>query len=231
MRIEEFIDSTNSAADSNEVFRIFEKAIAHYGYDRTIYCVIGPSAQPAIICNYPDEWISYYGRKGYVRTDPARLHCAVSRRPFLWADVTRGLEKVRTLIFDEAAECGVRDGLGIPLHEPSGETKGIALASSAGGAEARPHLSQLHMLAMQFHLAYTARQTPSREATEIVLTAKETEVLKWLAQGKSKWVVGELLSISEHAVSFHCRNIFKKLGVSSTRMAVVKALQMGLIFL
>lgn len=225
MNVDDFIETTNAANSGADVFAAFEKVVGDIGFDRIIYCGIGPTQLPAIISNYPDEWLRAYAERGYVRTDPARAYCAVARRPFLWADVAR---TVSTAIFDEAAECGVKDGIGIAIHEPSGETKGIALASSGGGVEARPYLSRLHIIAMQFHIAYTARQAPVA-APSCRLSPREREVLLWLSEGKSKWTIGVLLSISAHTVDYHCRNIFRKLDVSTSRMAVVKAMQLGLL--
>ena len=61
------------------------------------------------------------------------------------------------------------------------------------------------------------------------LTGREIEILKWTKDGKSAWVVGTILSISEHTVNFHLGNIRRKLGVSSKHHAAIKAAQLGLI--
>lgn len=227
MRVEEFIEATNRSEDADEVFSLFKKAIAVFGYDRTIYCRIGPFERPAIVSNYPADWLSHYSSRGYVKTDPARLHCAISRRPFLWSDIAKHIPG--NTIFHEAEEAGIRDGIGIAIHQPCGETLGVALASSHGKTDAAHSLSLLHLLALQFHAAYSARLLPPEPCGIPSLTPRQKEVLKWLAEGKSRWVIGEILGISEHAVDFHCRNIFRKLGVASGRMAVIKALQLGLI--
>lgn len=229
MRVDDFIEATNAAATPEEVFRLFRRAIAAYGFDRTIYCGIGAGEAPAIISNYPHDWLAYYEARGYVRTDPARLQCAIARRPFLWAEVAHRLPRDRNRIFHEATEAGVRDGIGIPIHQPSGQTMGIALASSSGHTEAAVHLAHLHLLALQFHQAYSSRLALPDYAAPVRLSPREAEVLKWMSQGKSKWVIGEILGISEHTVSFHCRNIFRKLGVSNGRLAVLKAIQLNLI--
>lgn len=228
MNVDAFIDATNAANSSADVFKEFSLVVGRIGFDRIIYCGIGMTESPAIISNYPDEWLNHYAEKGYVRTDPARAYCAVARKPFLWSDVVRTLPKEKVVIFNEAAECGVKDGIGIAIHEPSGETKGIALASSAGGVDVRPFLSHLHLIALQFHIAFSAQQNAIVNPF-YKLSPREREVLLWLAQGKSKWVIGELLSISSHAIDYHCRNIFRKLNVSSSRMAVIKGIQLGLI--
>lgn len=61
------------------------------------------------------------------------------------------------------------------------------------------------------------------------LTKRESEVLLWCGRGKSNWEIGKILSISEHGAEFHLRNVFKKLETHSRVVAVVKAMQLGLI--
>ena len=61
------------------------------------------------------------------------------------------------------------------------------------------------------------------------LSAKEQEILKWCAMGKSSWEIGRILSCSEAGVNYHFCNIRRKFGVSSRWLALVKALEMGMI--
>lgn len=61
------------------------------------------------------------------------------------------------------------------------------------------------------------------------LTPREREVLQWTKEGKSTWATGQLLSMSEHTVNFHLRNVFRKLDTSSKHVAVLKAISLGLI--
>lgn len=61
------------------------------------------------------------------------------------------------------------------------------------------------------------------------LTAREIEILKWTAEGKSGWAVGQILHISEHNVKYHVSKILGKLEVSSKHQATVKARSLGLI--
>ena len=82
----------------------------------------------------------------------------------------------------------------------------------------------------QFHNTFLSldRRDDLIEPT-IHLTPREREVLLWAMQNKSNWVIGEILNISEHGVSFHMRNIFMKLGTDSRITSVVKAIRKGLI--
>ena len=61
------------------------------------------------------------------------------------------------------------------------------------------------------------------------LTARELDVLHWLAQGLSNKLIARQLSISEHTVKFHLNAVLGKLGAQSRTDAVVRATRAGLI--
>ena len=45
------------------------------------------------------------------------------------------------------------------------------------------------------------------------VTARESEILGWVAVGKSDWAIGRLLRISGKTVNFHVENAKRKFGV------------------
>ncbi|MFM8464821.1 MAG: response regulator [Burkholderiaceae bacterium] len=55
------------------------------------------------------------------------------------------------------------------------------------------------------------------------LTLRETEVLSWIAKGKTNQDIAEILSLSLRTVKKHIENIFKKLGVENRTAAVLRA--------
>ena len=61
------------------------------------------------------------------------------------------------------------------------------------------------------------------------LTAREREVLTWLAQGLPKKQIAAQLKVSYHTVDMHTRGIYKKLHVHNLSGAVSIALQNGLL--
>jgi DNA-binding CsgD family transcriptional regulator len=63
------------------------------------------------------------------------------------------------------------------------------------------------------------------------LSTKEQEILKWCAIGKSSWEIGRILNCSEAGVNYHFCNIRRKFGVNSRWLALIKALEMGMIHL
>ncbi|KQM33494.1 UNVERIFIED_ORG: DNA-binding response OmpR family regulator [Agrobacterium larrymoorei] len=55
------------------------------------------------------------------------------------------------------------------------------------------------------------------------LTARESEVLVWIAKGKSNRDIGEILGLSARTVNKHLEQIYVKLGVENRASAAVKA--------
>jgi len=155
------------------------------------------------------------------------------RDAFSWDDMKsyRDLSSRQSLLMDQGKEAGLHDGVGIPLHGPMGEVYGVGLASSAANPRLKKHLKELQLLSTNFHIFYAAMHDEVRNAHGVQLTPRELEVLKWCAAGKSNWSIGEILSISEHGVDFHMRNILRKLDADTRITAVVKAIHGGLITL
>jgi two-component system, NarL family, response regulator LiaR len=68
---------------------------------------------------------------------------------------------------------------------------------------------------------------PSEDAGVESLTAREVEILQYLARGSSNRDIAETLFISERTVQAHMTNIFSKMHVSSRLEAVLKAIRLG----
>jgi DNA-binding NarL/FixJ family response regulator len=61
------------------------------------------------------------------------------------------------------------------------------------------------------------------------LSARETEILQWVATGASNKEIAERLVISEGTVKNHLSNILGKLGVKDRMQAVLRAKELGII--
>lgn len=71
-------------------------------------------------------------------------------------------------------------------------------------------------------------QTPSRDD---LLTARELDVLKLLAEGASNKLIARRLGISFHTAKFHVASIAAKLDATGRTDAVAQAVRLGLILL
>jgi DNA-binding NarL/FixJ family response regulator/tetratricopeptide (TPR) repeat protein len=85
----------------------------------------------------------------------------------------------------------------------------LAAARSVGAA---PLAADLELLTRRARLAGPIRDEPFRR---LGLTARETEVLDLLAEGRTNRQIGDVLFISEKTASVHVTNLLRKLGVQS----------------
>lgn len=237
--VEEFITDTNAAGSSHDVFAVFEKAMRSFGYDRICYSLItdhpslGLKAGHGVLRNYPNDWMKHYVSNGYVEADPVPQFCFVTNRPFTWEHVTnlQYLTARQLLVMNEAREANLLDGIAVPIHGIQGELSGVGLASSSGGIDTdKETLHLIRAIVMQFHLAYTEKESSENfRYSKNLLTKREAEILSWAAEGKSDTDISDILGISYPTVRFHLNNAYKKLGANERIFAVTKAIRHGLI--
>jgi DNA-binding NarL/FixJ family response regulator len=112
-----------------------------------------------------------------------------------------------------------------------------ALARAVRGARpgppgtAAPLLPTLGRLAWRRPAPRTGRQVPAAGPGEaaLVLTPRELDVLKLVAQGLSNPDIAQRLVLSEHTVHRHLANIFRKLDLSSRTAAAAWGVRTGVV--
>ncbi len=67
--------------------------------------------------------------------------------------------------------------------------------------------------------------------SDVCLTQKEQEVLKYISKGFSGTEIAQLINLSPHTVMTHTKHIYQKLAVHSRTEAVFEATQRGIIAL
>jgi DNA-binding CsgD family transcriptional regulator len=68
---------------------------------------------------------------------------------------------------------------------------------------------------------------PSLTAPRV--TPRQSEVLHWIAVGKSDWEIGQILNISAKTVNYHVEKAKKRFGVATRIQAVMAAARMGML--
>jgi two-component system, NarL family, nitrate/nitrite response regulator NarL len=107
----------------------------------------------------------------------------------------------------------------VPKDAPRDEVARAVLAVAHGEMAIAPRLAG--------GLASQIRLRKDRGAP--LLTARETEVLALLAEGKSAPEIGRLLFLATSTVKSHLAHLYEKLGVSDRAAAVAEAMRRGLI--
>jgi LuxR family transcriptional regulator, quorum-sensing system regulator CviR len=85
--------------------------------------------------------------------------------------------------------------------------------------------TMMQILAPHFHLAYMRATTWAEEIRDperaVELTAREAEIMRWVAEGKTNWEISIILHVSLNTVKFHLKNIYQKLGGVENRWSAV----------
>jgi DNA-binding CsgD family transcriptional regulator len=69
----------------------------------------------------------------------------------------------------------------------------------------------------------------NEECAHTALSARELEVVRWTAQGKTSIEIGQILTLSDHTVNAYMTNAIKKLDCVNRTQLVAKAIRLKLI--
>ncbi len=101
---------------------------------------------------------------------------------------------------------------------------GTAQANVAQGRLLARHLGQGSLGESMLLLSLTpVDQAAAQRLREVALTPRETEVLSWLAKGKTNRDIADILGMSHRTVNKHLEHVFEKLGVETRSAAAAIA--------
>ncbi len=239
MDLTEFICETNRITSVEELKNQFLKFLGGFGMDRFIMGEISHDSTSqkekylGLLVNYPQEWMQHYVANHYVDHDPIYHAALTARKPFTWSEVEtqKNISKESLRVLQEGREHKLYSGVGLSIHQPLGGIIGMGFAGSEKDARCdKDALSLIYAAANHFFVCYAdLTKYNTLDPGNIRLTNRECEVLLWLARGKTKPDVADILSVSESSIKRHCESIFQKLDVNNVPLAVAKAIRMGLI--
>lgn len=231
------IESIQQQSDPNVIRDIVFKAIANYGFHRFIISGLhdsGMDVRPFVLLSgWEEEWLDRYTTLGYVHIDPVARHCFSTSLPFDWssAPFDRDVDHAAQMVLDEASEFGMDEGLCIPVHMDGGMQGIVSLVGKTAHLSDKARL-ELHMLALYAHGRLRFLNGPGFiSATRGAITAREAEVLKWAAAGKTATEIAEMTGLTSRTVNQHCENAQRRLGTRNRVHTVVEAIRHKLIML
>lgn len=202
--------------------------------DYASYASANPvSGKVVAFTTYPDGWRDHYMQENLHLSDPTLHTASRSIAPVDWGRLEH--TEAFSTIFRQAHDFGLPDrGLTVPVRGPFGETGLFSVTSSASEESWRSLkkkvIADLQMSAVYMH----DRVMKSDRLLDILkhpaLSAREIEILQWVAAGKSQQDVADILGISSRTVEVHLRSSREKLSTLTTPQAVGRAVSMGLIY-
>lgn len=180
---------------------------------------------------FPEDWVDRYVGERLYDIDPIPKRALDGTSPFWWLDV----DKFGPLNNDERhymrllKASGIGEGLAVPVFGPHGRNGDAGV----GLGKTRPAMSSYDVMRLQWgcqigHLRY-CELLLDRLADGAELSRRESEILGWVARGKSNSIIAQLIGISGYTVDTYLRRIYVKLGVSDRVTAALRGMALGLI--
>jgi len=238
MTLTDFIYESNKAEDINDLIKTMLHFLEQFDIDRFMIAEMSHDSLSdkesnfGILTNYPEEWLRHYIDNHYVEYDPVYRKGLTAKTPWTWEEIMREkISKKSQRVMDEAGEFKLCSGAGVSIHHPYGGITGIGFASPQKHIRTdRDALSQIYLASVQMIVVLseiTGKGSTDRGILRI--TKREKEVLNWIAAGKTKSEIADILSLSESSVKRYCENIASKFETNNLPSAVARALRIGII--
>lgn len=231
------VEALHSAADNRALLQKTFLLTRRLGFDHFVYALkVGMHLNRPhflVFSGFPQAWVDRYLGENYFDRDPVMAHAVQSSLPLSWDEDFFTRQQCGG-IWEEAASHGLRHGLSFPVHEGRGlagvftmtrdrplDLAGLELANLFGHAQFLAGL--IHQNVTKTELVHAVPEAA------IELTDRERECLRWAADGKTAWEIGQILRIAERTAIFHLNNCTSKLGAVNKTQAVVRAMTLGLL--
>jgi LuxR family transcriptional regulator, quorum-sensing system regulator SolR len=182
--------------------------------------------------NYPPAWLQRYQEQRYIEIDPTVAHGMRSSKPVVWTDAFFAQAPA---LWAEARSFGIHHGWAQSRRDAEGTYSMLVLARGAGAIttdELRDKQERMQWLVYAAHVSMQAscNEGPAAPPAKVELSAREVDVLRWTAEGKTAAEIAAIIDVSERTVNFHINNAVAKLGACNKTSAAVRAAMLGLIW-
>ena len=233
MQLEEFLNQIATVKTRRELWAMVIDHLHDKGVVMASFHATNMDGQVGAIVTdgFPEDWTCKYIEEDLVQIDPIPELAASMSRPFYWHEIKDlvALRKDAKAYLDAMDKARLGDGLAFYVYGPGWQNAYVGL----GFGKKRVDLSseqifELQCIVQATHLRYCAL-CKERDNTPPPLTARERDVLNWIAKGKSNGVIADILAVSPHTIDTHVRKIFDKLNVTDRTTAALRGLGNGLI--
>jgi len=229
----DLIDLSKIPDTDDRFIRFLDDVCQTFEFDHASYATFNPiSGAVQGFANYRSDWVMHYTRKGLHRIDPT-IH--VGRKAIAPVDWSR-LDQTPhfNTVFANAPDFGMSDrGLTVPVRGPYGDIGLFSVTRDCSDHEwttlKKKVIGNLQTAAVHMHDNVMSSNLSMSALHLSSLSAREREILQWVAVGKSQQDIGDILSISHRTVEVHLRSARTKLGALSTAQAIGRAVGLGLV--
>lgn len=184
-----------------------------------------------LVSNLPAQWLDTYRTNGFSAVDPIVRWCLSSKAPLVWGDAL--LDKAPAEFQAAARVHGLCHGWSQAIHDGLGVRGMFTLSRptpAVGDDEVQHQQYAMRRLAHRAHrLVLADLRAQWTKALPEPLTAREQDVLRWAADGKTAKDTAAILGIQHTTARFHINNAVRKLQTDNVTAAVFRALVLGML--
>lgn len=224
-----------SQASECALYKHTLKQIMLYGFDHFFFSITpnlgNIQTDSKIITSYPDEFVQCYASNPLLNKNAIINHCQASIELIIWDESAF----INSPHFSKGAQTfGVNYGWSQAVHDAKGAVSILTLirrTQPVSSQEFNEKAGDILWLCNQLHSAIAVRFSSYHTMTEPIarLSVRESEVLKWTAQGKTASDIAMILSLTPRTVNFHISSVMRKMGANNKTSAVVIASKSGLL--
>lgn len=230
-------DETNTlferATRSSQINKILQSQTERLEYDAFSLLIKHPvpftRPKTFLFSTFPTRWIKRYMQQNYLAIDPVLKRCEVPGVLVAWREA---LFTEQQLFWQEAQEYGLKSGFSCSFMAANRAAGILSISSCEPSKSTRVQREvELKLLVLaEMSLATLMRlKDESMMIFENDFSQRELEILKWTAEGKTSVEIALILSISEHTVNFHQKNMQKRFNASNKTQIACYAAAIGLI--
>lgn len=177
------------------------------------------------ITNWPKDFMGEYEGRNWAEHDPTLARAASADRPFGWTVRQVYADRKQQDYMEFLVTTPLRGGFSIPLPRRAGTISSISVECHsetqfdgwvpyAIGILANSAMVKAEALGLCDRISVDEAMKARK------LSASQTEILKWVSDGKSNADIATILGLSERVVKYHMTEILRKLGVATRAQAV-----------
>lgn len=181
------------------------------------------------LSTWPKEWAKYWLENRLLVSDPIAKMASLQNKPFRWSEAFKRYKLFSKPHRDTLLEFGFSEGWTIPVHTGDGPPGCISLGGESVEMDPGQHAS-IELAAIHCYVRLEKLFGLFEPMIVKKLSHRESEILHFVAAGKTNWEIGRILSISEYQVRDCLKSVFKKLNTVSRAHAVATAIRQRLIY-
>jgi LuxR family quorum sensing-dependent transcriptional regulator len=187
-------------------------------------------AKLSIISSWPPELSAEYDRLQLARNSPIlnELQTKISTVLINIPMLNRGDSTQKYIAANQLfSRFELTMGISFPIHDADGLRYAVSFLGDRD-LLSDEELSTLSMFSTML-IEQISRIFAVNPGKKLLLNAREIEILRWTAEGKTSAEISRITKLSEHTVNHYATVATKKLGCSNRTQAVVQVMRMGLL--